>query len=75
MERFHRFFFPAPFRIKSEALEDLTMAVEGMAVEGMAVEGMAVSAVAGLERAPGALGRAGAGRGSEPSRASEPHSA
>ena len=41
----------------------------------MAVEGMAVSAVAGLERAPGALGRAGAGRGSEPSRASEPHSA
>lgn len=65
MEGFHRFFFPAPFRIKSEALGDSTMAVEGMAV----------SAVAGLERAPGALGRAGAGRGSEPSRASEPHSA
>ena len=70
MEGFHRFFFPAPFRFKSEALGDLTMAVEGMAVEGMAV-----SAVAGLERAPGALGRAGEGRGSEPSRASEPHSA
>ena len=70
MEGFHRFFFPAPVRIKSEALGDLTMAVEGMAVEGMAV-----SAVAGLERAPGALGRAGAGRGSEPSRAAEPHNA
>ena len=51
------------------------MAVEVMAVEGMVVGGMAVSAVAVSERVPKALGRAGAERGSELSRASEPRNA
>ena len=75
MEGFHRFFFPAPVRIKSEAPADLRMAVEGKAVEGMVVGGMAVSAVAVSERGPKALDRAGAERDSELSHASEPHNA
>ena len=69
-EGFHRFFFPAPCRIKSEAPADLRMAVEGMALGGMAVSAVAVS-----ERVPEAQGRAGAERGSGLSRASEPHNA